>query len=148
MNSAFRLHHVGILVEDIPRAAEQLKARFGYTIESPIIEDARQTAFVQFLKLPGADHWTELVSPNGPNSVLSSGLRRGNGGTHHLCYEVKDLDAAFTRLRETEMMAVAAPVPATAFSGRRIAWLVDRHRLLIELVEAGPGAFTLPPQDA
>jgi len=145
MNSEFRLHHVGILVADISRAAGQLRTRFGYLVESEVIEDAWQTAFVQFLRLPGADHWTELVAPNGSNSVLSGALRRGKGGTHHLCYEVEDIEASFKRLGEMEMMGIAAPVPATAFNGRRITWLVDRERLLVELVEAGLGRLALPP---
>jgi hypothetical protein len=37
-------------------------------------------------------------------------------------------------------MIIAAPVPAVAFNGRRIAWLIGRDKLLTELVERGADA--------
>ncbi|HEY9226267.1 MAG TPA: VOC family protein [Gemmatimonadaceae bacterium] len=143
MDNSFRLHHIGILVADIAATSEQFAKRFGYSIDSPIIEDARQTAFVQFLRLGKADHWTELVSPNGDKSVLRGALERRKGGVHHLCYEVDDIDAACKILRGQAMAMVSAPVPAVAFDGRRIAWFLDRDQFLVELVEAGPGRLSL-----
>jgi len=142
MDNYFRLHHIGILVRDIGQSSERLVSRFGYRVESPVIEDARQTAFVQFLRLDGADHWTELVSPNGEASLLRGALERRNGATHHLCYEVQDIDAACRRLRAEAMAMVSPPVEAVAFGGRRIAWFVDRDQLLVELVEDGPGPLS------
>jgi methylmalonyl-CoA/ethylmalonyl-CoA epimerase len=139
MDTSFRLHHVGILVRDIRSKSEQLVNRFGYVVESAVIEDPQQTAYVQFLRLPGADHWTELVAPNSPASVLSAALDRKRGGTHHLCYEVDDIEEACRSLRAAGMSILANPVRAVAFEGRRIAWLTDRDFLLIELVEAGAG---------
>ena len=104
-----------------------------------MIEDPQQTALVQFLRLPGADHWTELVAPNGPNSVLTAALDRKRSGPHHLCYEVDDIEAACHALRSAGMSILANPVPAVAFTGRRVAWLTDRDFLLTELVESGAG---------
>ncbi len=146
MDDSFRLHHVGLLVANVATASEQLIKRFGYVAESPVIEDPLQTAFVMFLKLPGADHWTELVAPNGPGSALSTALKTRKGGTHHLCYEIADIASACERLRDRGMLLVAPPVPAMAFGGRRIAWLIDADCLLVELVESGPGPFSLPPR--
>jgi hypothetical protein len=34
-------------------------------------------------------------------------------------------------------MILRSPVPAVAFRNRRIAWLMDRHCILVELVEQG-----------
>ncbi len=146
MDESFRLHHIGILVADIARASEQMIERFGYVAESAIIEDPIQTARVMFLRLPGADHWTELVAPNGPDSVLGEALRKRKGGTHHLCHEVADIEAACEHLRGQSMMLVAPPAPAVAFGGRRIAWLMDGDCLLVELVESGPGPLCLPTE--
>ncbi len=145
MDDSFRLHHVGILVSDVARAGESLSRRFGYVAETEVLEDSRQTAYVQFLRLPGADHWTELVAPNGPASLLSAAVKQRRGATHHLCYEVSDIRGACERLAAS-MTLIAAPVPAIAFGGRRIAWLIDRDYLLIELVESGPGPLSLPPR--
>jgi methylmalonyl-CoA/ethylmalonyl-CoA epimerase len=143
MTDGFRLHHIGILVADIPRSSEQLQRRYGFVTESSIIEDARQTAFVQFLRLPGADHWTELVAPNGPSSVLTTALKQRRSGTHHVCYEVSNIDRACEHLASLSTRIIAAPVPGVAFGGRRIAWAIDLDYLLVELVEAGPGPLCL-----
>lgn len=140
----FRLHHVGILVADVRRASESMAARFGYGVESPVIEDPLQTAFAIFLRLPDADHWTELVAPNGPDSKLSNALRRTKGGTHHVCYQVEDIEGACVRLREQSMLVIAEPVASVAFGGRPIAWLVDGAGMLVELVQSGPGPLCLP----
>ena len=144
MDSSFRLHHIGLLVADVVAASASLVERFGYLRETPIIQDPVQTAFVTFLRLPGADHWTELVAPNGPGSVLAEALRRRRGGPHHLCFQVDDLSQACDRLRDRSMLLITEPVPAVVFGGRHIAWLIDEAGLLVELVESGPGPLCLP----
>jgi methylmalonyl-CoA/ethylmalonyl-CoA epimerase len=144
MDKRFRLHHIGILVADVAVASERLVKQFGFQPDTPILEDPTQTAIAQFLRLPGADHWTELIAPNGPDSKLRGALERRRGGTHHVCYEVDDIDAACVHLHEQSMMVIAKPVPGSAFGGRRIAWLIDKEFLLVELVEAGPGPLSLP----
>ena len=134
----FRLHHFGYLVPDIEASAGQFVARFGYKIETEVIEDPIQTAYVQFLRLPGAPSWLELIAPNGPNSLLTRALTKG-GGFHHLCYEVGDLAGACNKLRSDAMHLLSEPAPAVAFDARPIAWLMDRSKFLVELVEDGPG---------
>ncbi|QYY36185.1 VOC family protein [Ruficoccus sp. ZRK36] len=138
----FTLHHTGYLVADIEKAASSYTGLLGYRIESPVIEDPVQTAHVQFLRLPGADSWLELISPASEKSKLSNALSKG-GGLHHLCYEVADIEAACAHLRAGGMFPLASPVAAAAFSGRKIAWFMDERRLLIELVEAGEGDLSL-----
>jgi methylmalonyl-CoA/ethylmalonyl-CoA epimerase len=140
--ASFALHHVGVLVKDIGEAAQDFAIGLGYRIESEVIEDPVQTAHVQFLRQPGSISWLELITPNGSESKLSAGVRKG-GGLHHLCYEVGDIEAACEHLRSRGMLLLSEPVPAVAFGGRRIAWLMDRFNLLLELVEAGAGPLAL-----
>jgi methylmalonyl-CoA/ethylmalonyl-CoA epimerase len=130
------------LVKEIPVAARQFVDRLGYVIESAIIEDLVQTAYVQFLRQPWADSWIELVVPNRIASKLTRALKKG-GGIHHLCYETDDLDGACRRLRDHSMLMLAKPVAAQAFPGRRIAWFMDSTGLLLELVEQGDGPLGL-----
>jgi methylmalonyl-CoA/ethylmalonyl-CoA epimerase len=139
----FRFHHTGLLVKSMEAATALQVERYGYRIESPVIHDPVQTAFVRFLRLPGAAHWLELVSPEGERSKLAEALRKRGDGLHHLCYEVDDLDAACAHLRQGRQMLLAPPAPAVAFGGRPIAWFMDRAGLLTELVEAGPGPLCL-----
>jgi methylmalonyl-CoA/ethylmalonyl-CoA epimerase len=96
-----------------------------------------QTAYVQFLRLPGDATYVEFVAPDRPDSKLAAALAKG-GGLNHLCYAVDDLDAACRDLRAGGLFPLAAPVPAAAFGGRRIAWFLGRDRMPVELVERGP----------
>jgi methylmalonyl-CoA/ethylmalonyl-CoA epimerase len=131
-----RLHHVGIVVENIDRAAAEYAIRYGYECRTGAIHDPRQQAHVQFLALPGDAAYLEMVAPDGPDSKLTGALAKG-GGLHHLCYSTADIEATCTALRRSGMTLVRHPVPAVAFNGRRIAWLMGRDRHLIELVERG-----------
>jgi methylmalonyl-CoA/ethylmalonyl-CoA epimerase len=133
------LHHVGIAVPDIAAATALYTHRFGYTIASPIIHDPKQTAFVQFLRLPSETSFLELVAPDSQASKLSSVVAKG-GGLNHLCYSTTDIEASVEHLRSTGMVTICEPVAAVAFPRRRIAWLLGTDRVPVELVEAGePG---------
>jgi methylmalonyl-CoA/ethylmalonyl-CoA epimerase len=129
-----QLHHIGVLVKDLAKAAETYEGRFGYLRMSEIIHDPVQTAMVQFLQLQGDRAYTELITPDGPNSKLINALNKGEG-LHHLCYSTDNIDETCARLRHERMTLIAKPVSAVAFDGRRVAWLRGTDRLLIELVE-------------
>ena len=137
-----KTHHVGIVVKDLAAAIAQYVGRFGYEIKTEIIHDPVQTAYVQFLQLPGDPVYLELVSPDGPTSRLSNALNRGNG-LNHLCYATEDIEGAFRELRGMGLFSLRAPVPAVAFGGRRIAWLMGQDQVPIELVETRPADHEL-----
>ena len=132
------LHHVGILVADIARAADEYVKKFGYRACSEIVHDSVQTAHVQLLTLNGSIPYIELVTPDGPDSKLANALKKG-GGLNHLCYLSPAIDEECRRLRETGMLLLQSPVEAPAFSGRRIAWLIGRDGIPVELLETGDG---------
>ena len=131
------LHHIGILVGSIPEAAAVYSERHGYQVRSEIIHDPTQTAYVQFLQLPGDPCYIEFVSPDGPESKLTNGLHKG-GGLNHVAYATDQIERTCEHLREQGMFLIRPPAPAVAFRGRRIAWLMGRDCLLTELVERGP----------
>lgn len=131
------LHHVGVVVKDVAESCALYVRRFGYEVKTEIIHEPTQTAHVQFLRLPGDKTYLELVAPDGPNSRLVGALEKG-GGLNHVCYAVDDIDAMCQTLRGEGLFLVHAPVPAVSFKGRRIAWLMGKDRLLVELVERGP----------
>ncbi len=133
-----RLHHVGMLVADIDKEMRTYEKRFGYDALGATIHDPAQTAYVQFMKLPQDRACLELISPDGPASKLSSALTN-RVGLHHLCYATDALDQTCAELRKKGMTLIEAPLSAPAFRGRRIAWLMGRDRILIELVEQGSG---------
>lgn len=129
-----RSHHIGVLVKDVALASKDYIAKLGYEARSGVIHDPIQTAYVMFLALPGDTVFLELVAPDGPESRLSRALKAG-GGINHICYEVDEIEGAVHSLRDADFFTIQEPVAAVAFSGRRIAWLMNRDHLLIELVE-------------
>jgi methylmalonyl-CoA/ethylmalonyl-CoA epimerase len=134
-----RFHHVGVVVQDIDAQRQFYVESLGYTVRTEVIHDPLQGAFVQFLALPGADHYVELVAPDGPESKLVRASRRGLP-LHHLCYATPAIEASLRSLAAAGALVFQEPVPAVAFGGRRIAWLANEAGLLIELVEQGaPG---------
>jgi len=130
------LHHIGIVVKDISQTATTFVAHFGYEVKSAIIHDPTQTAYVQFLQLPGDSVYLELVSPDRSESKLTNALNKG-GGLNHICYSTTDIDAICKQLRALGLFLLQAPVPAVAFPGRRIAWLMGQDGIPVELVEKG-----------
>lgn len=118
----------------IESAAQDLRLRFGYHLASPVIHDPLQTAYIQFLQLPGERTYLELVAPDGPGSKLSNAVKRG-GGLHHLCYTAAALEEAILRLEAHGMKLISDPKPGVAFDGRRICWLLGADSVPIELCE-------------
>lgn len=134
-------HHFGYLTRDVANAANHFRSSLGYTIASDPIVDSRQTATVQFLRLPGEVHFLELVSPTDETSRLANAAVKGVQ-LHHMAYLTSAITDTFADLREQGWFPVEEPVPAVAFGGQRIAWLMDRQRFLVELIEAGPHPLT------
>jgi methylmalonyl-CoA/ethylmalonyl-CoA epimerase len=131
------LHHIGIAVADVAQATAGHVRAFGSEVKSSIVHDLVQTAYVQFVRLPGESVFVEFVAPDGSGSKLRNAVDKG-GGLNHLCYATPDIDGACRQLRAQGLFLLQAPVPAVAFKGRRIAWLMGRDRVPLELVEAPP----------
>lgn len=118
-------------------ATELLGTLFGYKVVSGPFDDPIQRVSVSFLARSEKDvAEIELIAPLGDDSPIRSMLAKNGGGAYHLCLETGDLDRALDHLRENGCVVVAAPVPAVAFGGRRIAWVYTSSRQLFELVEA------------
>jgi methylmalonyl-CoA/ethylmalonyl-CoA epimerase len=129
------LHHIGIVVPDID-SARPLYASLGYTERTAVIHDPAQTAFVQFLKLPEADHYLELVAPDGPESFLDAAASKKHP-LHHLCYTTADIHASCASLEAGGWRLISEPTPAVAFDGRPVAWLLAPTKLVVEFVQKG-----------
>ncbi len=131
-----KLHHLGFVLASIKESAEQFAQSLCASWDGKIIFDPLQKVHVTFLQ--GAhigDALIELVEPAGPDSPVSRFLARG-GGMHHVCYEVEDLEAQLAFCKTVNSTVVRKPVPAVAFDGRRIAWVLTKRRLLVEYLES------------
>lgn len=131
-----RFHHIGYAVRNIGEYLET----FVQPLLAPVsvtepVSDPIQRVTVCFVELPGGV-LLELVEPLGADSPVNSVIGSQRGGLYHTCYEVDDLEQAIARFRARKCMPLGAPVPAAAFDGRRIVFLLTPQRDLIELVES------------
>lgn len=133
-----RFHHLGVAVRDLTSAVDQYSRMFGFKLIKGPIDDPLQRVTACFIAsgLPG-DITYELVAPLAgvEKSPIDRVLDRGNT-SYHVCYEAAGLDATLARLTQEGCARVSDPLPAIAFGGRRIAWVMTPTRHLVELLEA------------
>lgn len=134
MIAAWKIHHVGFVVDDIEQKLGPFCESVGGVVTTEIFHDPLQKVKVVFLQPAGVGPLIELVAPAAENSPVTALAAKG-GGMHHLCYEVEDLDESIRAMRATKAILLRPAKPAVAFEGRRIAWLMTREKLLIELLE-------------
>ena len=128
-------HHFGFVVASIQDTAAIFAESMAMDWDGQIIHDPNQVVRVSFLcsKNP-ADPLIELVEPAGDSSPVLSFLKKG-GGLHHVCYVVDSLERQLEQSRAKRSLVVRPPLPATAFGGRRIAWVYTKNKLLVEYLE-------------
>ena len=135
MDSAAKLHHVAFVVRSIREAAERFTRTLSGVWDGRIAHIPEQAVWVSFVRrTPPGEPLLELLEPVDAQSPVAAFLKRG-GGMHHLCYEVADLQAEVESAGSEGSIVVQKPVPATAFGGRRVAWVYTRDRLLVEYLE-------------
>lgn len=134
-----RLHHIGFVVRNIETSMQGFVYSLGARWDGHTYRDELQRVKVAFLSTGAAAAQIELIEPGGDDSPVSKFLERG-GGLHHICYEVEDLGQALLNFKSRKALTMKRPLPAIAFGGRRIAWILTAEKLLIELLEQEPTA--------
>jgi methylmalonyl-CoA epimerase len=129
-----RLHHVGVAVASIERAAEQYRQLFGIPLTGSIVDDAEQKVRVAFAEV-GAGVFVEFVEGTSDDSPVSRIVKTKGGGLYHLCFLVSDIERAVEDIRQSGGRVVSEPRPAAAFDGRRIAFVYGPDRSLVEFLE-------------
>ncbi len=135
MAPALRLHHVGFVVANIETAMPGFLRSLAAEWDGQVFLDPLQKVRVAFLATRAQDPAIELVEPAADDSPVSRFLQERGGGLHHVCYEVADLEQQLVELRSRGALIVKRPLPAVAFGGRRIAWVITSEKLLVELLE-------------
>lgn len=144
----FRLRHVGMAVSELGPTTAMLEQMFGYHVISGPFDDPVQRVAVHFLATASSDvAEIELIAPLAEESPIRGLLGKGGASAYHLCFETTDMDRALVHAEALGCRVVSQPVPAVAFAGRRIAWVMTPTRQLFEFVEAD-GAQTPRPDEA
>ena len=124
-------HHLGVACRNLD-AEETVWAPLGYTREGEDFEDPRQQIRGRFLTGPGPR--LELLVGTPGSTVLDPWLSRGIK-IYHQAFEVADVRATIAEMMQLRARVVVEPVPAVAFGGREISFLLLANGSLVELIE-------------
>ena len=130
-----KLHHVGIVVEDIASGIQRYKAMFGFVPVTEVVDDPVQKVSVVLLSGPEADSVpVELIAPLTDDSPVSK-ILEGKIRLYHLCFVVEDIEEALKNFRNNGAIIVSGPVPADLFEGKKIAFVYTPDNYVVELLE-------------
>lgn len=127
----YEFHHVGYASFSIERE-KTLFAFLGYRMEGVAFKDERQGVAGSFLEGPGPrlELLENLPGRNTLTPWLDAGIRM-----YHFAYWVDDLDATLAWTKNRKARTIIPPVPATAFNGQEIAFVMFRNGLMLEFIQ-------------
>lgn len=103
------LNHVAIAVPDLAAATAIYKDKLGATVSAPLALPEHGVTTV-FIELPNTK--LELLEPLGENSPIAKFLERNpEGGVHHLCFEVDDIEQAQAKLKAEGVRILGSGAP-------------------------------------
>jgi methylmalonyl-CoA/ethylmalonyl-CoA epimerase len=130
---ALKLHHIGIVVQNINESLGEISNFLSFESTSLPTLVGSQKVNICFLKTNSV--YIELIEPADPDSPIISFVKEG-GGFHHLCFEVDDIQQEIDKMVKKGARLVVAPVKG--FEDRLIAFLMLNMKKtkcnLIELV--------------
>jgi methylmalonyl-CoA epimerase len=131
-----RIHHVAIVVRDVPTSLTLYGDTLGLPVElvQPIESDGVVIAFLGI-----GESKVELVQPTDPTTGVARFLESKGEGFHHVCFEVPNLAEALMHL-EIDGIELIDSAPRRGAEGP-VAFLHPRscHGVLVELIEAPGG---------
>ena len=115
------LNHVAIVVPDLEKAVSTYRDALGAKI-SASNDLPEHGVRVVFVELPNTK--IELLLPIGDNSPVDKFLERNpDGGMHHICYEVEDIQAARDKLVAEGARVLGNGEPKTGAHGKPVLFL-------------------------
>ena len=134
-----RIDHIGIMVFSIDDSLKTYVDQLGFELlERVTIEEQK----VEAAFLDAHNGTIELIAPTDYGSENESGtaryLRNRGEGTHHICYEVDDLEATLAELSERNVRLIDE-TPRRGVHGQ-VAFIHPKttHGSMIELLQKDP----------
>jgi methylmalonyl-CoA/ethylmalonyl-CoA epimerase len=131
-----RLNHVAIAVPNLSAATALYRNALGATVSDPLPLPEHGVTVV-FIELPNTK--IELLEPLGVDSPIARFLDKSpDGGMHHICYEVDDIEEASAKLSAGGARVLGDGKPRTGAHGKPVLFLhpKDFNGTLIELEQA------------
>ena len=129
------LSHVSIVVPDLAKALEKLRATYGLTAGTIKVNE-EQGVRMTYIDLGNAK--IELMEPSRPDSPIAKFIERNpKGGIHHFCLGVDSVEQTTTELTAAGVQVLGAGKVQLNVHGERIAFIHPKDFLgaLIELEE-------------
>ena len=130
-----RLNHIAIAVTNLDTGIKIYKDIFGVEISNKLALPKHGVTTV-FVKLSNTN--IELLEPLGKNSPISNFLSKNpNGGVHHLCYEVNNINESLKHLSSAGYKILGDGIPREGAHGKPVIFLHPKQFIgtLIELEE-------------
>jgi methylmalonyl-CoA/ethylmalonyl-CoA epimerase len=131
MKLDFKIHHIGYVTDNII-ITSAIFEELGYESDEKIL-DPIQKVYICFLH-KGNVPSIELVEPIDEHSSINKILKRNGVSPYHICYEVSDIEKAYSGLVEDGFVPLFRPVEAAAINDRLICYLYKKEIGYIELV--------------
>ena len=127
------IDHIGIAVKDLKSAETTYQDTLGFPIlrSEELPERGLEVLFVD-----AGNSTLELIGATRPDSEISAFLEKRGEGIHHICLEVKNIEAAVSSMKERGAKFAGEKIEEGAHN-TRVAFLHPKgsHGVLIELVE-------------
>jgi methylmalonyl-CoA epimerase len=125
------ISHLGVAVKDLKEARDFYRTVFGIESSEPMVGGGG-TVRASLIELENAV--VELLEPIGTKGAIAKFLEKRGEGIHHICYEVKNINAEIESLKEKGIDIIGEPTPGA--EGLSV-FLHPRgtHGILVELVE-------------
>jgi methylmalonyl-CoA/ethylmalonyl-CoA epimerase len=124
-------HHLGVAVKSLEKGIVQYES-LGYHVEEPVFSDP--VLGITGVFLVGAGPRIELLQDLPGHSVVAPWLVR-DPALYHYAYLVDGLDAKLEAVEKCGSKTLVPPTAAVGFGGRRVAFTITRHRLIVEYIE-------------
>ena len=128
-----KFNHVALVVPDLKEASEKYKDVLGAKVSLPY-DYPEHGVSVVFIELTNTK--IELMHPIGDNSPINSFLKKNiNGAIHHICLEVKDIQATCKILEKKKIRVLGDGKPKIGAHNKPVVFLhpKDFYGTLIEL---------------
>ncbi|MGB9742052.1 MAG: methylmalonyl-CoA epimerase [candidate division WOR-3 bacterium] len=126
-----KIAHIAIAVNSVDQAAGFYAEQLGLKLTGRETVPHRGVT-VGFIQI--GDSKIELVQPDKPDAPVARFLAERGPGLHHICFEVDNIDAEFSRLKAAGVRIVD-PEPQTGAGGTRAFFIHPKSTggVLIEL---------------
>jgi len=130
-----KIHHLGIAVNDLEKAASVLKDAFNLEV-SGVEEVPSQQVKVAFV--PIGETRLELLQPTSEDSAVAKFLAKRGEGFHHVAFETDAIEDAL-KLAENQGLRLIDKEPRPGAHGTKVAFIHPKSTfgVLIELVQEG-----------